>query len=224
MKPLNPDTILVVDDEPAHLLFAQRVLSGHGWRVVTGTSGGVVLPLAVTENPVLVLVDLNMPEVDGVAATRRLRADGGRAASVPVLAYTARRDIEPGSFDALGLDGMVRKPCMPDVLLDAVDQWRPDGALDGLRHLESVLEPDEIGELLGGFRQQLTECLQSLSGGAVQDKAHRLAGVAGMLGFSDLCGAWLALSEGDLTDVAGARRLARLVLAAIDRDGRVIAV
>lgn len=69
----------------------------------------------------LVLMDIKMPVMDGVEATRAIRALSGPAAGVPILALTANADPrDAADYMAAGMDGVARKPIQPDVLLDAI--------------------------------------------------------------------------------------------------------
>jgi signal transduction histidine kinase/CheY-like chemotaxis protein len=101
---------LVVDDDPTNRLLAREVLSHSGIDVLEADSAYVGLALARSIQPTIILMDIQMPEVDGVAALGELRTDR-RTAHIPVLALTAhamRGDRE----DLLrkGFDGYISKP------------------------------------------------------------------------------------------------------------------
>ncbi|MBI4574935.1 MAG: HDOD domain-containing protein [Planctomycetes bacterium] len=99
--------VLIVDDMPASVTPARIFLERHGYRVTLSTRGDEALAQAWRDPPDLVLLDVMMPEMDGVEVCRRLREDP-RTASVPVLMLTAlgRRDhvlraVEAGASDYL---------------------------------------------------------------------------------------------------------------------------
>lgn len=78
--------ILVVEDEPQMQKFLRAALTAEGYRVVEATTGREGLTLARTNNPDLVLLDLGLPDIDGMEVTRQLR----EWASMPILVISAR--------------------------------------------------------------------------------------------------------------------------------------
>ncbi len=72
----------------------------------------------------LVLMDVQMPVMDGIAATRRIRALGGAAGRLPILAMTANvLPQQVAELRAAGLDDHIGKPFRVDALLAAIDRW-----------------------------------------------------------------------------------------------------
>ena len=84
----NAPTILVVDDTPASLRVLHEFLRNHGYRVRPMPSGALALQAAQHEPPDLILLDINMPEMDGWEVCRRLKADE-RLKDVPILFISA---------------------------------------------------------------------------------------------------------------------------------------
>jgi two-component system cell cycle response regulator DivK len=102
--------ILVVEDNAKNMKLFRDVLIAAGYETLEATTGADAVALAVERVPDLVLMDIQLPDLDGVEALVRLRADA-RTASVPVLALTAQAmhgDRE--RFLAAGFDGYVSKP------------------------------------------------------------------------------------------------------------------
>lgn len=102
--------ILLVDDNPQNLLLARDVLNHHGYRTLEAETAEDGLALARAHRPALVLMDVQLPGMDGVQALEHLRADAETAA-IPVAAFTAfamRNDRE--RFLAAGFDGYFEKP------------------------------------------------------------------------------------------------------------------
>ena len=103
-------TVLVVDNEPFNLDLVQTVLVRGGFNVITATSGAESIDLVREQQPDLVLMDLQLPEMDGLEATRRIVADpdlGG----VKVVAYSAM--VMPADRDRAldaGCVGFIAKP------------------------------------------------------------------------------------------------------------------
>jgi two-component system KDP operon response regulator KdpE len=100
-------TVLVVDDEPPLVRFLRTTLDAHGWRVIVAASGQEALALAAAHTPDVVLLDLGLPDLDGIEVTRRLRA----WTVTPVIVISARGQ-ESDKIQALdaGADDYLTKP------------------------------------------------------------------------------------------------------------------
>ena len=102
--------ILVVEDNGKNMKLFRDVLLAKGYRTLAATTGEEAVALAVEHSPDLVLMDIQLPGIDGVAALGRLRADD-RTASVPVVALTAQAmEGDRERFLAAGFDGYLSKP------------------------------------------------------------------------------------------------------------------
>lgn len=110
--------VLVVDDDPELLPLLAFALRQGGWLVVEAASGEQALAAFGAERPDLVVLDVNLPGIDGFEVLRRLRADG---ATAPVLMLTVRGDEEDvvRGLD-LGADDYLSKPFSPRTLLARV--------------------------------------------------------------------------------------------------------
>jgi two-component system KDP operon response regulator KdpE len=99
--------ILVVEDEPQVMRFLRAALPGHGYRVVEAATGAQAMVEASTRSPDLVLLDLGLPDVDGIEVTRRLR----EWSAVPIIVLSARGE-EKDKIEALdaGADDYLTKP------------------------------------------------------------------------------------------------------------------
>ncbi|HSV37849.1 MAG TPA: response regulator transcription factor [Nocardioidaceae bacterium] len=99
--------VLVVDDEPAILTVLQRVLEADGYEVLTADNGARAVDLAVTAMPDLVILDLRLPDVDGIELTKILR----RWLTAPILILSGFND-EARKVQALdtGADDYLQKP------------------------------------------------------------------------------------------------------------------
>ena len=95
--------VMVVDDEPRICQIFERVLGEEGYRVVTAASGEQALALAAEASPDLIVLDIVMPGMDGVATLRELRKRGHRAAVIMLTAQgtveTAREAMTLGAWD-----------------------------------------------------------------------------------------------------------------------------
>jgi two-component system, cell cycle response regulator DivK len=113
--------ILVVEDNEKNMKLFRDVLQATGYRTLEASTGGQALMLATGHGPALVLMDIRLPDMDGVETLSRLRMDE-RTASIPVLAVTAQAmkgDSE--RFKEAGFDGYLSKPVDIDELLTAVE-------------------------------------------------------------------------------------------------------
>lgn len=109
-------TVLVVEDNALNLKLVRDVLGHAGYRVLEAGDAERGLELARAGAPDLILMDVQLPGIDGVEALRRLRADAATA-SIPVVALTAlamKDDRE--RFLSAGFDGYLEKPVsVPDL-------------------------------------------------------------------------------------------------------------
>ncbi len=103
--------VLVVEDNEKNMKLFRDVLQAEGYRHDRGDHGsGRPSDLAATNLPDLVLMDIQLPDMDGVEALRRLRADE-RTAATPVVALTAlAMEGDRERFLAAGFDGYISKP------------------------------------------------------------------------------------------------------------------
>jgi two-component system, cell cycle response regulator DivK len=116
--------ILLVEDNPRNMKLLRDVLRATGYRTLEASTAGQALTLAVEHGPALVLMDIRLPDMDGVEALRRLRVDE-RTASIPVLAVTAQAMKGDGKrFREAGFDGYLSKPVDIDELLASIRQHR----------------------------------------------------------------------------------------------------
>jgi DNA-binding response OmpR family regulator len=111
------DRILVVDDEPKIVRLVRDYLEHAGFTVTVARNGREALMRARTEPPDLVVLDLGLPELDGLDVTRSLRRDS----SVPIIMLTARDDETDTVLGLeLGADDYVTKPFSPRELVARV--------------------------------------------------------------------------------------------------------
>lgn len=107
---MTQKSILIVDDNPVNLKLVQVLLTMEGYDVRTATDAEQVLALLQTYRPGLILMDLQLPGMDGLELTKRLKADEATRSIVIVMmtAYAMRADQERAL--AAGCDGYLIKP------------------------------------------------------------------------------------------------------------------
>jgi len=100
MSASNSKTVLVVEDDPKSRRLVADLLEVNGYRVVTAPDGKQGVDLAIAEPPDLIIMDLNMPVMDGYEATRLLKAHRATR-DIAVLAFTSSV-LPPHRSDAFG--------------------------------------------------------------------------------------------------------------------------
>ena len=146
--------ILVVEDEPQMQKFLRASLTSHGFRVLEARSGAEAIAEATTHTPNLVLLDLGLPDVDGIELTRRLR----EWSRVPIIVISAR-GREEDKVEALdaGADDYLTKPFGVNELLARIRV--------AFRHMEqaSAETPAPIIEI-GGLHLDLDKRYVAVDG------------------------------------------------------------
>ena len=114
------ERVLVVEDNDRNMKLCRDVLQASGYSTLEATTGEEAVGLALAHEPALVLMDVQLPGIDGVDALEQLRQDE-RTASIPVLALTAQAmSGDRERFLAAGFDGYLSKPVDVAELLQAV--------------------------------------------------------------------------------------------------------
>ena len=116
-------TVLVVDDDTSILDTVSSILSGEGYDVVSAATGEEALAAVARKQPLLILLDMRMPIMDGWAVARALREQG---ISVPIVVMTAAESAKRWA-DEVGAEGYLAKPFGLDELLTTVERFRKRG-------------------------------------------------------------------------------------------------
>jgi PAS domain S-box-containing protein len=110
--------ILVVEDNATNRMIVTKMLEGLGATVDTAEDGERGVEAALIGGFDLILMDIQMPGIDGMEATRQIRTSGTSAAGTPIVALTANvLTHQRSSYLAAGMDGVVGKPVSPGALL-----------------------------------------------------------------------------------------------------------
>ncbi|MFI5954591.1 response regulator [Cryptosporangium sp. NPDC051539] len=210
-----PLRILLAEDNPVNQKVAQLMLAKQGHRVDTAADGAEAVA-AVHRAPYdVVLMDVQMPNMDGLEATRRIRAELPPDRQPHIIAMTASVLVEDkAACRAAGMDSYLPKPVRADDLRAALDAVAPapsddDPAVDdqeaGIRRRFADIagpgptddEKELLAELVGSFVRNAPETLAALGDAvhagnavAVAEKAHKLKGSAaniGAMALADVC-------------------------------------
>ncbi len=103
-------TILIVEDNAKNMKLARDVLRAKGYATLEAVNGEDGVRLALQHKPDLVLMDIQLPDINGIEAFRRIRANPDTA-SIPIVAFTASVTANDLSrIDAAGFDAFIGKP------------------------------------------------------------------------------------------------------------------
>jgi CheY-like chemotaxis protein len=111
-------SIMVVEDDPINMLLISEVLRKMGFDIIRANNGKEALEILPHYDPVLIFMDVNMPEMDGYTTTRFIRAMGEPYQQIPIIALTA--DAMQGDREkclAAGMDDYISKPFRIEVII-----------------------------------------------------------------------------------------------------------
>lgn len=127
--------ILCVEDNPQNMRLVRKILNHQGYAVLEAEDGRTGVRLAKEERPDLILMDINLPDIDGLEATGIIKGDE-ELKSIPIVALTANAMYgDEERCLAAGCDGYISKPVSKSKLLDVV--------ADFLAQREAASETDE---------------------------------------------------------------------------------
>ncbi|MFM7442624.1 MAG: response regulator, partial [Tabrizicola sp.] len=239
-------TLLLVEDNPINRLVAREMLQAAGHQVVEAHDGREGVRLAGMKRFDAILMDISMPELDGVQATRIIRSEDGPNRRTPIIALTAhampedtRRFLEAGINDTLlkplgmeTLNGLLAR--VADA--DSHAPERPAGLSKVIADLARQIGAAPARHLLTGFRAEGEALVQRFGTVAWSDETaearaqavHKLAGSAAVLGANTvraiLQGLEGSYRRGDFAEAsAGLGQLAGAWLATRDEIDRMLA-
>jgi signal transduction histidine kinase/DNA-binding response OmpR family regulator len=199
--------ILLAEDNEINTMLACTILEEAGYSVTCAVDGVKAVEAAQKEQFDLILMDVQMPHMDGLQATRTIRALGGLASRTPIVAMTANAmRSDQDNCSAAGMDDFISKPIDPDSFLKVIERFIGEGGspvaelqepdsevpdlddshLDGLARL---LPPARFQGIVGSYLGAAKERLQRIEARArdldfvaVGREAHDLKGTSGNFG------------------------------------------
>jgi len=131
--------ILIVDDTPANLDLLRDILAPAGYQIFFATGGEQAIRVATEARPDLILLDVNMPQVDGFETCTRLKAVEG-VAEIPVIFVTARTDVDDlaHGFAVGGVDYITKPIKQPEVEARVRTHLRIQGLIGELREVNAT--------------------------------------------------------------------------------------
>lgn len=119
----NKTSILYVEDNPGNRILVQRILTAEGYDVIFAENGREALSLVDTTKFNLILMDINLPDIDGYTLTAQLR-EMHQIKDIPIIALTANvmKGDRERSLEA-GCDGYIQKPVDVDALPQQIEKY-----------------------------------------------------------------------------------------------------
>lgn len=243
-QPLTRGRALVVEDNPINQRVIVQMIEKRGFTADVASNGLEALDRLSRTDYDLVLMDCQMPVMDGYEATREIRRLEGSNRHTPIIAVTANAMVgDREKCIAAGMDDYLSKPVKIEALEAMLNRWRADGAenqtvahepsinendvldhsaLDGLRDLQEDGEDDLIKELIEiyiadapSYIADISLAVESANAHAMERAAHTLKGSSASLGANLLAAACLEMEKlGRSNSVEGAPEL----LAHIERE------
>ena len=122
---MRPATILIVEDNPDSLQLIKYLLAAFGYAVISASNGEEGVASARDRRPDLILMDLQLPAVDGFEAARRIH-DTSETKHIPIVAVTASAMVgERNRILSSGFDGYICKPITPETIVAQVESFLP---------------------------------------------------------------------------------------------------
>jgi two-component system cell cycle response regulator DivK len=113
-------TILIVEDNEKNMKLARDVLQSRGYATLEAVTGEDGVRMAIERKPDLVLMDIQLPGINGIEALRQVRTDPG-CARIPIVAFTASvMSTDRSQITEAGFDGFIGKPINLKEFLDTV--------------------------------------------------------------------------------------------------------
>lgn len=118
--------ILVVEDNEDNLYLIKYILQKSGYKVIEARSGAEGVELAVQEKPDLIIMDVQLPDINGLEATRKIRASEADG-EIPIVALTSYAMVgDRERFLAAGCTGYIEKPINPQTFLVEIEKFLTD--------------------------------------------------------------------------------------------------
>ncbi|MBL4942272.1 MAG: response regulator [Colwellia sp.] len=183
-------TILLADDHDDNRRLIARLLGGLGLKVIEAINGKEAVELCLEHQPTLILLDIQMPEMDGIQALKKLREQG---CTRPIYALTANAmSHEIAQYLELGFAGHLKKPIERELFLATVAQYYAEVS-DSSERINDAIDKLELSDLVASFvgdlsqeKQKILSYSDSYDRKSLARIAHKMAGAAKMFGFAEL--------------------------------------
>lgn len=183
--------ILLAEDHPQNRRLIKRLLSKLGYTVYEASDGNEAIEMCHAHKPDIILMDIHMPDVDGLQAFKVLRELGYRKPIIALTANAMKNEVE--EYLSLGFDAYVEKPIDRQKLISTMatllshEFSGTTGQVNAL--MDEVDMSDLVAEFEGSLVKELTQFqteIEKRDHLALQNLAHRLAGASQLFGFTVL--------------------------------------
>jgi CheY-like chemotaxis protein len=179
--------VLIAEDTPLLQQLERRMLEGVGVIVTVANNGQEAVDLAMKQHFDLILMDMQMPVMDGIEATRIIKERGDQPPIIAVSANTVQKYRD--AFEQAGCNGFIAKPFEKETLTQILEKYLTQENVQP--KTTKVSDVDE--ELMGAFYKDAADNLQALSAALrqsdfkmVRKVAHNIKGSAALFGFPEL--------------------------------------
>lgn len=170
--------VLVVDDNVSNLKVASMILEKSGYKTKTAANGHEALEQVRRYQPDAILMDIEMPQLDGMQATQKLREQGY---TNPIIAYTGHGADCHAKIQQVGMNGVVHKPVQPKKLLDQLTQHHCLPNLNSLQAqakrraaiVKKVPQAKVLSQTANYYANWKLQVRQYINGVNMADKVHQ---------------------------------------------------
>jgi len=142
MEELLESSVLIVDDSKINLRMVSKMITSFGYKVHTADNGYAALKTLTKVTPSIILMDVQMPNMDGFDCCRRIKKSAVRA-KIPVIFMSCSSDAsDKKTADELGAKDFLIKPLEPEVLKKSIDFNMPWSDAESGAESESRVEPE----------------------------------------------------------------------------------
>jgi two-component system sensor histidine kinase BarA len=213
--------VLIVDDEPAVREATAACLLERGWGATAVANGSTALEAHARECFDVILMDVQMPGMDGIETTKRIRElESKTGGHVPIIGHTAyAHKTGAEKFSVAGMDDWIAKPVEAQKLYSLIERWHPTGLKPPLQDSAQKILSDMMDRkrkkrelvvtLISSMSEGLGEAHKAFSEGncdQVEFWSHRMAGALAVFGFErarDLAREIEMMAAGSRLDGAG---------------------
>jgi PAS domain S-box-containing protein len=150
----NNETILIVDDVPSNRFLLNSYLSEYGFNLIEAENGADAVELCNSFNPDIVLMDLRMPVMNGIDATKSIKTND-KTSKIPVIAVTASSlNYESNEIESCGFDGFLDKPVSQSEILQQLNKFLKPKTI-------KIKEQDTQDSILWNFSKQEISIIKS---------------------------------------------------------------
>jgi signal transduction histidine kinase/CheY-like chemotaxis protein/HPt (histidine-containing phosphotransfer) domain-containing protein len=183
--------ILLAEDHPQNRRLIKRLLNKLGHTVYEASDGNEAIALCQEHKPEIILMDIHMPDVDGLQAFKVLRELGFKKPIIALTANAMKNEVE--EYLSLGFDAYIEKPIDRQKLLSTIAAFLSQEYPGATEQVESLMDEVDMSDLVAEFESSLVKELSQFQTEiekrdhqALQNFAHRLAGASQLFGFTML--------------------------------------